>query len=158
MKHVLLHSRKGFTLLELLMVVLLIGILTGIAVPQYTRALDRAKSADGITQGKVIYDSAVRFQAETGNKPDKFDLLDVELEYDGSLDTNTITMGDFTYTLGTNISAKYKQGQEGEYYLQFNYPTEDENGVYAAMLCCPGTNEVCKVMGNTEVNNCIEMK
>ena len=41
-------NKKGFTLLELLVVVLIIGILAGIALPQYRFAVEKTRLAEGL--------------------------------------------------------------------------------------------------------------
>ncbi|MGB2578786.1 type II secretion system protein G [Elusimicrobium simillimum] len=49
--------KKGFTLIEMLVVVLIIGILSAIALPQYTKAVDRARLSEAVINVKNITDA-----------------------------------------------------------------------------------------------------
>ena len=58
--------RKGFTLAELLTVVLIVSVLMGVGLPQYRKAVDRARVAEAEGMLRSIYDSSERLAGEFG--------------------------------------------------------------------------------------------
>ena len=67
-----LRNSKGFTLIELMIVVVIIGILAAIAIPKFGAASDRAKEkeADGIL--KQMYTLQSAYFAQHGEYADDF--------------------------------------------------------------------------------------
>jgi type II secretion system protein G len=70
-----LRDSKGFTLIELMIVVVIIGILAALAIPRFTQASARAKEkeADGIL--KQIYTLQQTYKANAGKYTTSFDTL-----------------------------------------------------------------------------------
>ena len=60
-------SSKGFTLLELLVVVLIIGILAGIALPQYEKSVERSRAAEAQTILKAMFTAQQECVLRTGD-------------------------------------------------------------------------------------------
>ncbi len=74
-----LNQQSGFTLLELLMVVIIVGILATLALPAYIRASEKARTAEVVTMLGALKNSIQRFCADSeGTMPADFTKLDVD--------------------------------------------------------------------------------
>jgi prepilin-type N-terminal cleavage/methylation domain-containing protein len=60
-------NKRAFTLIELLVVVLIIGILAAVALPQYRKAVDRARLAEALTNLKSLSAAEEVYYLEHGN-------------------------------------------------------------------------------------------
>lgn len=62
----LFTSCSGFTLIELLVVVLIIGILASVALPQYEKAVEKARVTEALTNIKALRDAQAICLLERG--------------------------------------------------------------------------------------------
>ena len=63
------RSQRGFTLVELMIVVAVIGVLATIAVPLYTNMMGRARIAKAQADLRAIASAATIYQAHMGSIP-----------------------------------------------------------------------------------------
>lgn len=74
----LVCKNAGFTLIELLVVVLIIGILAAVALPQYEKAVTKARFTQMLTAGKSLKEGCETFYMANGDYPLYWSDLDIE--------------------------------------------------------------------------------
>lgn len=65
----LIKSKKGFTLIELVIVIAILGILAGIAIPRFLNATATARGARIVADLRTIDSAIVIYNAKTGKLP-----------------------------------------------------------------------------------------
>ena len=91
--------KNGFTLIELLVVVLIIGILAAVAVPQYQKAVEKARMTEAIVIIQAIAKAQHVFLLANGRYAahDELDLLDISVEGKTKNEINRISSQYFQY-------------------------------------------------------------
>ncbi len=73
----MLKNKKGFTLIELMVVVLIIAILAAIALPQYRIAVEKTRISTNIPIMKALHDAIIQYYGTKGEYPTSFSKLSV---------------------------------------------------------------------------------
>ena len=135
-----MKNNKGFTLIELLVVVLIIGILAAIALPQYFKAVRKARASEALIVVKNLKDASERYRLANGN----FTGLAA-----GVLDITVPTSTNYTYAVAeTGITATPTANNAGG--VTIAYPIT--SGEFASLpTCTNGSNNdgICESLGNS---------
>lgn len=88
-------NERGFTLVEVLIVVILVAILAAIAVPKYIQFVKGARSSDAKVQINAIVNAAKIYEQETGTWPSDIGQLGDE----GYVELDPSTLRQWTFQL-----------------------------------------------------------
>jgi len=159
-------NRKGFTLLELLVVVLIIGILASIALPQYQMAVTKAKVASMLPLMRRWYDALVEYKLQHGDYgndnegyPDGANLgvnWPSDWQYDGEPCRDSIECGnDYWYCMANDdygrVYCVHDIDANNSFVIFMFQPDAEQFDGVAGMTVCDATGtegeKVCKALG-----------
>ena len=77
------HKQSGFTLIELIIVVVILGVIGGMALPRLTGALERHRAQEGAQTLYAVLDAQRRYFMENGAYATTTDALDISVTNSG---------------------------------------------------------------------------
>lgn len=98
-KTLLCKKHVGFTLIELLVIVLIVGILAAVALPQYQKAVAKARGAEALSNIKAVAQAAEVYRMENGKWPEDFGVLAIALPWPPQEDGNKVLGTYYNYIL-----------------------------------------------------------
>jgi prepilin-type N-terminal cleavage/methylation domain-containing protein len=95
------RRRSGFTLIELVIVVAVIGILASVAAPNFQSFMMKSRRAEAYTHLSDIYRKQMAFYLENKRYGRTFDEIRFQVGGGTVIDANTIQGNYYTFTLET---------------------------------------------------------
>ena len=146
----------GFTLMELLVVILIIGILTAVALPKYQSAVDKSRYATLMPTAKTIANSQETFYLANGGYSEDLANLDTQVAQDASGATAQLPEG-MKLEISQRESHKYvkmsKDGLDNNYIV---YQAQSPN--YSKEIHCEALKDsaraerLCTSLGGEKIN------
>jgi prepilin-type N-terminal cleavage/methylation domain-containing protein len=89
-------SRKGFTLVELAVVIVIIGVLAAFGVPKFLNSVERSKAAEAFAYLAALRTAEERYQSKEGVYTEDVTKLDIKMQ-----PPKYFTVGEITLTTNT---------------------------------------------------------
>ena len=146
-----MNKTKGFTLLEMLMVIVIIAVLVAIALPKYIDTVDIALGKRAYDSMQTIFIAQQRYyiNIEPHAYTTSFDALDVKFP-SATGSGSTRNFGKFDITLSKDSGGK-TQGDTGtsipNYRIVFNFDDETKQCLVDSNANAGKGSRVCRALG-----------
>jgi len=87
------RGRGGFTLVELAVVIIIIGVLAAFAVPRFLDSVERSKAAEAFNYHSAVRAAQERYQVRQGTYADDISKLDIQMPTPKYFSVGTPTAG-----------------------------------------------------------------
>jgi len=87
------RSRQGFTLVELAVVIVIIGVLAAFGVPRFINSVERSKAAEAFSYLAAVRSAQERYQSRQGTYADNVSQIDVKFATPKYFTIGAITAG-----------------------------------------------------------------
>ena len=141
-------SNDGFTLVELLAVVLIIGILVAWAIPAYQRAVENTRVAEAKIILKTIYDANNIYNMSTGRYTTDVEELEITIPGESSVVAGMSRVSSKTF--------QYAAGDGDVLAQAVRLPTNDQSSYTLSILKNTPGVVLCSATAQAGINKCIE--
>ena len=139
-------KKKGFTLVEVLVVVLIVGILAAIAIPSYHFTVERSRATQGITSLTQIAKAQKTYNAKRGKYAESMIGLPLDMKDSDGSEATGAEFADqyFDYKIfGDEFERARATRNTGEYELSVDYGT-------GQIFCRPIEHKICQDLNLAE--------
>lgn len=148
----MLKKKLGFTLMELLAVVLIISMLTSIALPKYQRTVERAASTEALVNLRSLFASAKRFRAANSQAPQRLRGLDVSF-FDASTQEGDFALGKYDYTFSPDSISACRRTGNYCFVMYYNHPALGRDALTCLLSPAGGKYDwLCEALGEEDAS------